>query len=53
VARQGMMIAFEKTFILTGLMMLTLLSLVFFLRSKDHEQQGPPGIGPPRVDPVE
>jgi DHA2 family multidrug resistance protein len=37
VARQGAMIAFEKTFMLTGFMMLTLLGLVFFLRSKDHE----------------
>jgi DHA2 family multidrug resistance protein len=38
VARQGAMIAFEKTFMLTGFMMLTLLALVFFLRSKDHEE---------------
>jgi MFS transporter, DHA2 family, multidrug resistance protein len=38
VARQGAMIAFEKTFMLTGFMMLTLLTLVFFLRSKDHEE---------------
>jgi hypothetical protein len=41
------MIAFEKTFMLTGFMMLTLLALVFFLRSKDHEAPGPPGEGPP------
>lgn len=47
VARQGTMIAFEKTFMLTGFMMLTLLALVFFLRSKDHEKQAPPGAGLP------
>ncbi len=47
VARQGAMIAFEKTFMLTGFMMLTLLALVFFLRSKDHEAPAPPGAGPP------
>ena len=50
VALQGSMIAFSKTFMLTGFMMLTLLSLVFFLRSKDHEDQGPPGTGPPPVE---
>jgi DHA2 family multidrug resistance protein len=37
VARQGTMIAFEKIFMLTGFMMLALLPLTFFLRSKDHE----------------
>jgi DHA2 family multidrug resistance protein len=47
VARQGAMIAFEKTFMLTGFMMLTLLALVFFLRSKDHEAPTPPAAGPP------
>ena len=52
VARQGAMIAFEKTFILTGFMMLTLLALVFFLRSKDHEAPGPPGAGPSPPRPV-
>jgi DHA2 family multidrug resistance protein len=49
VARQGAMIAFEKTFMLTGFMMFTLLALVFFLRSKDHEDarkaKGRPGPG--------
>jgi DHA2 family multidrug resistance protein len=38
VARQGAMVAFEKTFMLTGFMMLTLLPLTIFLRSKDHEE---------------
>ena len=52
VARQGAMIAFEKTFMLTGFMMLTLLAFVFFLRSKDHEAPGPPGAGPPPPRPV-
>jgi len=52
VARQGTMIAFEKTFMLTGFMMLTLLALVFFLRSKDHEATGPPGAGPPPPRPA-
>ena len=47
VARQGAMIAFEKTFMLTGFMMLTLLAFVFFLRSKDHEAPRPPGADPP------
>ena len=37
VARQGTMIAFEKIFMLTGFMMLALLPLTFFLRSKQHE----------------
>ncbi len=41
VARQSAMIAFEKTFMLTGFMMLTLLPLVVFLRSKDHERAQP------------
>jgi MFS transporter, DHA2 family, multidrug resistance protein len=48
VARQGAMIAFEKTFMLTGFMMLTLLPLTFFLRSKDHEvsaQERPAAVG--------
>jgi MFS transporter, DHA2 family, multidrug resistance protein len=51
VARQGAMIAFEKTFMLTGFMMLTLLALVFFLRSKDHETAGQAreGPGPPAM----
>jgi DHA2 family multidrug resistance protein len=49
VARQAAMIAFEKTFMLTGFMMITLLAFVFFLRSKDHEAPDPPGAGsPPR-----
>lgn len=54
VARQGTMIAFEKTFMLTGFMMLTLLALVIFLRSKDHEDPAPSGAGPPaaRADPT-
>jgi len=46
VARQGTMIAFEKTFMLTGFMMLTLLALVFFLRSKAHETAGQTGGQP-------
>jgi MFS transporter, DHA2 family, multidrug resistance protein len=37
VARQGAMVAFEKTFMLTGFMMLVLVPLTFFLHSKDHE----------------
>ena len=52
VARQGTMIAFEKTFMLTGFMMLTLLALVVFLRSKDHETPAPPGAGPPPPRPT-
>ncbi len=51
VARQGMMIAFEKIFMLTGFMMLALLPLTFFLRSRDHEdaareRKGTPGEAP-------
>jgi DHA2 family multidrug resistance protein len=48
VARQGAMIAFEKTFMLTGFMMITLLAFVFFLRSKDHEaaKEGPRPVVP-------
>jgi DHA2 family multidrug resistance protein len=48
VARQGAMIAFEKTFMLTGFMMITLLAFVFFLRSKDHEaaREGPHPVAP-------
>ena len=46
VARQGTMIAFEKTFILTGIMMLVLLPLTILLRSKDHEKPQVRG-GPP------
>jgi MFS transporter, DHA2 family, multidrug resistance protein len=37
VAQQGTMIAFEHIFMLTGYMMLVLLPLTIFLRSKDHE----------------
>jgi DHA2 family multidrug resistance protein len=39
VAQQAMVIAFEKDFMLTGLMMLTLLPLTLLLRSKYHEDQ--------------
>ena len=53
VARQGTMIAFEKIFMLTGFMMLVLLPLTFFLRSRDHEEAAreraagaPPETGP-------
>jgi MFS transporter, DHA2 family, multidrug resistance protein len=53
VARQGAMIAFEKTFMLTGFMMLTLLALVYFLRSKDHEKAGATEAGPPPVGPID
>ncbi len=38
VARQGAMVAFEKTFMLTGFMMLALIPLTIFLRSKHHEE---------------
>jgi MFS transporter, DHA2 family, multidrug resistance protein len=51
VARQGAMIAFEKTFMLTGFMMLTLLAFVFFLRSKDHEDGATDR--PTRSEPIE
>jgi len=44
VSRQASMISFEKTFMLTGFMMLSLLTLVILLRSKDHE---PGGEAPP------
>jgi DHA2 family multidrug resistance protein len=37
VAREGAMIAFERIFMLTGFMMLALLPLTWFLRSKDHD----------------
>jgi MFS transporter, DHA2 family, multidrug resistance protein len=53
VARQAAMIAFEKTFMLTGFMMITLLAFVFFLRSKDHEAPGPPQAGPPPLPPLD
>ena len=53
VARQGAMIAFEKTFMLTGYMMLTLLALVFFLRSKEHETAGATDQGPRPVGPID
>ncbi len=39
VQRQAAMIAFEKTFMLTGFMMLVLIPLTVFLRSKAHEAE--------------
>jgi DHA2 family multidrug resistance protein len=39
VAGQGMLIAFEKDFLLTGIMMLALLPLTILLRSKFHEEK--------------
>jgi MFS transporter, DHA2 family, multidrug resistance protein len=38
VARQAAVIAYEKTFILTGIMMLVLLPLTFFLRDRTREE---------------
>ena len=40
VARQGAMIAFEKDFMLSGIMMMMLLPLTILLRSKDHMERG-------------
>jgi MFS transporter, DHA2 family, multidrug resistance protein len=39
VAGQGMLIAFEKNFLLSGFMMLALLPLTILLRSKFHEEE--------------
>jgi DHA2 family multidrug resistance protein len=47
VARQAAMIAFEKTFMLTGITMLALLPLVLFLRRPSHEEDGSQAGPPP------
>ena len=44
---QASMIAFEKTFLLTGITMMMLLPLTILLRSKDHERMKSEGGGPP------
>jgi DHA2 family multidrug resistance protein len=46
VARQGAMIAFEKTFMLTGFMMLVLLPLTIFLNDPHHGRPAPSAGSP-------
>ncbi|HMI82975.1 MAG TPA: MFS transporter, partial [Polyangiaceae bacterium] len=41
VARQSMVLTFEKLFLLTGILFLVVLPILIFLKSPDHEQNGP------------